>query len=104
MPYLLVLKIYQTGLVRQSQSWFAQLRLAETEKYPHVTYFFNGGDETAFEAEDRTVVPSPKVATYDLAPMMSAEDVLARALSSLASHEHDVLIINFANPDMVGHG
>ena len=80
-----------------------QLRLAETEKYPHVTYFFNGGDETAFEAEDRTVVPSPKVATYDLAPMMSAEDVLARALSSLASHEHDVLIINFANPDMVGH-
>ena len=80
-----------------------QLRLAETEKYPHVTYFFNGGDETAFEAEDRTVVPSPKVATYDLAPMMSAEDVLARALSSLASYEHDVLIINFANPDMVGH-
>ena len=80
-----------------------QLRLAETEKYPHVTYFFNGGDETAFEAEDRTVVPSPKVATYDLAPMMSAEDVLTRALSSLASHEHDVLIINFANPDMVGH-
>ena len=92
------------GLVRQSQkAGLRQLRLAETEKYPHVTYFFNGGDETAFEAEDRTVVPSPKVATYDLAPMMSAEDVLARALSSLASHEHDVLIINFANPDMVGH-
>ena len=80
-----------------------QLRLAETEKYPHVTYFFNGGDETSFPAEERTVIPSPKVATYDLAPEMSAEAVLETALSSIESHAHDLLIINFANPDMVGH-
>lgn len=80
-----------------------QLRLAETEKYPHVTYFFNGGEETPFANEDRNVIPSPKVATYDLAPMMSAQDVRDRALASLNAAEHDLLIINFANPDMVGH-
>ena len=80
-----------------------QLRLAETEKYPHVTYFFNGGEETPFANEDRNVIPSPKVATYDLAPMMSAQDVRDRALKSLSTQEHDLLIINFANPDMVGH-
>ena len=80
-----------------------QLRLAETEKYPHVTFFFNGGDEAVQESEDRTLVPSPKVATYDLQPEMSAEGVLAAALASVNDKMHDLLIINFANPDMVGH-
>jgi len=80
-----------------------QLRLAETEKYPHVTFFFNGGDETQLPGEDRCLIPSPKVATYDLQPEMSAGGVLAAALDSLENHKHDLLIINFANPDMVGH-
>jgi 2,3-bisphosphoglycerate-independent phosphoglycerate mutase len=80
-----------------------QLRLAETEKYPHVTFFFNGGDEACFTSEDRHLVPSPKVATYDLQPEMSAADVLAAALDSINKCQHDLLIINFANPDMVGH-
>ena len=80
-----------------------QLRLAETEKYPHVTFFLNGGDEAPAAGEDRVMVPSPKVATYDLAPEMSAEGVLAAALGSLAGHRHDLIVMNFANPDMVGH-
>lgn len=80
-----------------------QLRLAETEKYPHVTFFFNGGDETMRDGEDRHLVPSPSVATYDLQPEMSADEVLAAALDSIANQKHDLLIINFANPDMVGH-
>ena len=80
-----------------------QLRLAETEKYPHVSFFLNGGDESQAEGEDRVMVPSPKVATYDLAPAMSADGVLAAALDSLAGHRHDLIVVNFANPDMVGH-
>ena len=80
-----------------------QLRLAETEKYPHVTYFFNGGEEACFEAEDRTVITSPKVATYDLAPEMSAQGILETALTSIKTQAHELVIINFANPDMVGH-
>ena len=80
-----------------------QLRLAETEKYPHVTFFLNGGEEAVANGEDRVLVPSPKVATYDLQPEMSAEGVLAAALTSLEGHKHDLLVINFANPDMVGH-
>jgi len=80
-----------------------QLRLAETEKYPHVTFFLNGGDESPAEGEDRVMVPSPKVATYDLAPEMSANGVLAAALDSLAERRHDLIVVNFANPDMVGH-
>ena len=80
-----------------------QLRLAETEKYPHVTFFFNGGDETMRDGEDRTLVPSPNVPTYDQLPQMSASGVLAKALASLKSKSHDLLVINFANPDMVGH-
>ncbi|MAK17869.1 MAG: phosphoglycerate mutase (2,3-diphosphoglycerate-independent) [SAR116 cluster bacterium] len=80
-----------------------QLRLAETEKYPHVTFFLNGGDESQAEGEDRVMVPSPKVATYDLAPQMSADEVLAAALDSLGEHRHDLIVVNFANPDMVGH-
>lgn len=80
-----------------------QLRLAETEKYPHVTFFLNGGDESQADGEDRVMVPSPKVATYDLAPEMSADGVLSAALDSLAGQHHDLIVVNFANPDMVGH-
>ena len=78
-----------------------QLRIAETEKYPHVTYFFNAGNETPFPGEDRTIIPSPKVATYDLKPEMSALAVTETVLARMA--EYDLVILNFANPDMVGH-
>lgn len=79
-----------------------QLRIAETEKYPHVSYFFNGGEETPYANEDRKVVPSPKdVATYDLKPEMSSEEVEEYVVSHLK--DYDLVIINFANPDMVGH-
>ena len=81
----------------------SQLRLAETEKYPHVTFFLNGGDEAMSDGEDRSLVPSPKVATYDLQPEMSADGVKARLLQSIRNQEHDLIIVNFANPDMVGH-
>ena len=79
----------------------SQLRIAETEKYPHVTYFFNGGIERAFAGEDRKIVPSPKVATYDLQPEMSAGLVTDEVLARLAYY--DLIVLNFANPDMVGH-
>lgn len=78
-----------------------QLRIAETEKYPHVTYFFNGGIERAFSGEDRKIVPSPKVATYDLKPEMSAVEVTGEVLARIGAY--DLIILNFANPDMVGH-
>ncbi len=78
-----------------------QLRIAETEKYPHVTYFFNGGLEPPFAAEDRKIVPSSKVATYDLQPEMSAAGVTQTVLDALP--DYDLVILNFANPDMVGH-
>jgi len=78
-----------------------QLRIAETEKYPHVTYFFNGGVETPFKGEDRVIIPSPKVATYDLQPEMSAGEVTAEVVKRLK--DYDLVILNFANPDMVGH-
>jgi 2,3-bisphosphoglycerate-independent phosphoglycerate mutase len=78
-----------------------QLRIAETEKYPHVTYFFNGGIERAFAAEERKIVPSPKVATYDLQPEMSARELTDEVLARIANF--DLIILNFANPDMVGH-
>jgi 2,3-bisphosphoglycerate-independent phosphoglycerate mutase len=78
-----------------------QLRIAETEKYPHVTYFFNGGIERAFPGEDRKIVPSPKVATYDLKPEMSAGEVTEEVLARIG--DYDLIILNFANPDMVGH-
>ncbi len=80
-----------------------QLRLAETEKYPHVTYFMNGGREQPFAGEERVMVPSPKVATYDLQPEMSAPELTARAVAAIRSGQFDLLILNFANPDMVGH-
>jgi 2,3-bisphosphoglycerate-independent phosphoglycerate mutase len=79
----------------------SQLRIAETEKYPHVTYFFNGGIERSFAGEDRKIVPSPKVATYDLQPEMSARLVTDEVLARMASH--NLIILNFANADMVGH-
>jgi 2,3-bisphosphoglycerate-independent phosphoglycerate mutase len=78
-----------------------QLRIAETEKYPHVTYFFNGGVERAFPGEERKIVPSPKVATYDLQPEMSALLVTDEVCAGMA--DYDLIILNFANPDMVGH-
>ncbi len=84
-----------------SQAGLSQLRIAETEKYPHVTYFFNGGVEKPFPKEDRKIVPSPKVATYDLQPTMSASQVTEEVLSRL--DRYDLIILNFANPDMVGH-
>jgi len=84
-----------------SEAGLKQLRIAETEKYPHVTYFFNGGEETPFEGEERMIVPSPKVATYDLQPEMNAPDVTAKVLDQLKNF--DLVILNFANPDMVGH-
>jgi 2,3-bisphosphoglycerate-independent phosphoglycerate mutase len=80
-----------------------QLRTAETEKYPHVTYFFNGGYEPPYPAEDRRLVPSQKVATYDLAPEMSAAGITDTLCAALAAREHDFILCNFANADMVGH-
>ena len=80
-----------------------QLRLAETEKYAHVTFFFNGGREEPFANEDRILVPSPKVATYDLQPEMSADEVTDRLVEAIEGGQHDVIICNLANPDMVGH-
>ena len=86
-----------------AQNGRTSFRSAETEKYPHVTYFFNGGHEEPNPGEDRKVVPSPKVATYDLQPEMSAAGVCEVLLEALASRSYDVLVCNFANPDMVGH-
>ncbi|MDI3316612.1 MAG: 2,3-bisphosphoglycerate-independent phosphoglycerate mutase [Bacillota bacterium] len=80
-----------------------QLRIAETEKYAHVTYFFNGGEERQFEGEDRILVPSPKVATYDLKPEMSAPEIAERLRGALAAREYRLVVLNFANADMVGH-
>jgi 2,3-bisphosphoglycerate-independent phosphoglycerate mutase len=79
------------------------LRLAETEKYAHVTYFFNCGEERPYAHEDRPLIPSPKVATYDLAPAMSAAGITEALISDIQSRKHDVIICNFANADMVGH-
>ena len=80
-----------------------QARIAETEKYAHVTFFFNGGVEEPNQGEDRILVKSPKVATYDLKPEMSAYEVCDKLVEAIRSQKYDVIIINFANPDMVGH-
>ena len=80
-----------------------QLRMAETEKYPHVTYFLNGGEETPYPGQDSILVPSPKVATYDLQPEMSAPELTDRAVAAIKSGRHDLIVLNYANPDMVGH-
>ncbi|MEX2454860.1 MAG: 2,3-bisphosphoglycerate-independent phosphoglycerate mutase [Rhodospirillaceae bacterium] len=80
-----------------------QLRIAETEKYAHVTFFFNGGEETPFPGEDRVLIPSPKVATYDLQPEMSAAELTDRLVAEIESGTYDFILVNYANPDMVGH-
>ena len=80
-----------------------QLRIAETEKYAHVTFFFNGGEERLFPGEERILVPSPKVATYDLRPEMSAAEVTDRLVEAIASARFDLIVVNYANGDMVGH-
>ena len=86
-----------------AQNGLTQLRIAETEKYAHVTFFFNGGVEAPNPGEDRALIPSPKVATYDLKPEMSAYEVADEAVKRIESGKYDVMILNFANPDMVGH-
>lgn len=80
-----------------------QLRIAETEKYAHVTFFFNGGMERVFTGEERILVPSPKIATYDLQPAMSAPELTQQLIATINSQRYDVIICNYANPDMVGH-
>ncbi len=86
-----------------SKKGLNQLRIAETEKYAHVTFFFNGGREDAYENEDRALIPSPKVATYDLKPEMSAYEVADEVVKRVESDKYDVIVLNFANCDMVGH-
>jgi 2,3-bisphosphoglycerate-independent phosphoglycerate mutase len=86
-----------------SNKGLKQLRIAETEKYAHVTFFFNGGVEAVYEGEDRALIPSPKVATYDLKPEMSAYEVTDEVLKRIESKKYNVIILNYANPDMVGH-
>ena len=90
------------GQVCSEMGW-RNLRSAETEKYPHVTYFFNGGRETPYPGEERTLIPSPKVATYDLQPEMSAYPVCDVVVDGIESRSFDLIIVNFANGDMVGH-
>lgn len=86
-----------------AEAGLRQLRMAETEKYPHVTFFFNGGEERVYPGEERILVPSPKVATYDLKPEMSARELTDRYVEAVGSADFDFVLINFANPDMVGH-
>jgi 2,3-bisphosphoglycerate-independent phosphoglycerate mutase len=86
-----------------SQNGLKQLRIAETEKYPHVTYFISGGREEPFPGEERILINSPKVATYDLKPEMSAYEVTEALLKEIEADKHDAIILNYANPDMVGH-
>ena len=86
-----------------SKKGYTQLRIAETEKYAHVTFFFNGGEEKQYEGEERILVPSPKVETYDMKPEMSAYQVTDKVLKAIESDKYDVIILNYANADMVGH-
>ena len=86
-----------------SKAGLKQLRIAETEKYPHVTFFFNGGEEKIYPGEERILVPSPRVATYDLQPEMSAAEVTDRLVAAIESDVFDLVVVNYANPDMVGH-
>jgi 2,3-bisphosphoglycerate-independent phosphoglycerate mutase len=86
-----------------SEAGWTQFHVAETEKYAHVTYFFNGGVETAYPGEERRLIPSPKVATYDLQPEMSALGVTDALVEAIGSGRYDFIVANFANPDMVGH-
>ena len=86
-----------------SEAGWRQFHVAETEKYAHVTYFFNGGIEAPWPGEDRRLIPSPKVATYDLEPAMSARGVTDALVDAIASGVYDFIVANYANPDMVGH-
>jgi len=86
-----------------SKAGLTQLRIAETEKYPHVTFFFNGGNEKKYKNEERILIPSPKVSTYDLKPEMSAIKIKDELMINLKNKKHDFVVVNFANPDMVGH-
>ena len=86
-----------------SKNKLTQLRIAETEKYAHVTFFFNGGREKKFEGEDRILVPSPKVKTYDMQPEMSAFEVTNQVVEAIKSQKYNCIILNYANTDMVGH-
>jgi 2,3-bisphosphoglycerate-independent phosphoglycerate mutase len=86
-----------------SRAGLTQLRIAETEKYAHVTFFFNGGQETVFPGEERILVPSPKVATYDQQPEMSAPELTDKVVEAITAHRFDVIVLNYANTDMVGH-
>ena len=86
-----------------SENGLKQYRTAETEKYPHVTYFFNGGIEVPLPGEHRHLIPSPRVATYDEAPEMSAEELTISCSKAIKSGDYAFVVINFANPDMVGH-
>jgi 2,3-bisphosphoglycerate-independent phosphoglycerate mutase len=86
-----------------AEAGLRQLRIAETEKYAHVTFFFNGGEERQFPGEERILVPSPKVATYDLQPEMSAPEVTDKLVAAIASGKFDLIVVNYANTDMVGH-
>ena len=86
-----------------SKKGLTQLRIAETEKYAHVTFFFNGGEEKQYEGEDRILIPSPKVETYDMKPEMSAFEVTDKVVEAIESKKYDSIILNYANPDMVGH-
>lgn len=99
-PHRELTNIFGEYIARQG---YTQLRIAETEKYAHVTFFFNGGAEQVFPGEDRCLIPSPKVATYDLQPEMSAPEVTEEAVKRIESGNYDVIILNFANCDMVGH-
>jgi 2,3-bisphosphoglycerate-independent phosphoglycerate mutase len=86
-----------------SEAGWRQFHVAETEKYAHVTYFFNGGREAPYRGEDRLLVPSPRVATYDLRPQMSAAGVTDALVRAIGSSDYDFIVANYANPDMVGH-
>jgi len=98
-----VIRLRQTLGEVVADAGLRQLRIAETEKYAHVTFFLNGGEEAVFQGEDRILVPSPKVATYDLQPEMSAGEVTDRLVAAIDSAEYDLIVVNYANPDMVGH-
>ncbi|MCV9935602.1 2,3-bisphosphoglycerate-independent phosphoglycerate mutase [Boseaceae bacterium BT-24-1] len=104
MPALFAPQSLANGLGETvSKAGLRQIRFAETEKYPHVTYFFNGGREEPFAGEERSMTPSPKVATYDLQPEMSAPELTGKVVAAVESGQYDLFVLNFANPDMVGH-
>ena len=101
---LFVPEVIKMGLGETiSRAGLKQLRIAETEKYAHVTFFFNGGEERVFDGEERILVPSPKVQTYDLKPEMSAPEVTDRLVEAIGSGKFDLIVVNYANTDMVGH-